>query len=247
MSEQKNRKARDSALHINHRKRMKEKFLRLGLEPFSEHEIMELLLYYVLPQVDTNEIAHKLINRGGSFVGAFNIPYDELKTITGIKEQAATFLKLIPEIARYYSEQEILEAKKSEMTYEDIGRMCTKSFIGIKNETLLGFYYDAKMRLITKSVISEGGLFSVGTSMRKIVDDIIKNGAANVVFAHNHPTASIIPSADDIDSTKRMQKLFAQFEINLYEHFVVSGDSYMGVLKFDEDARRKYLREKIFE
>ncbi len=236
------KRPRNSALHANHRKRMKEKFLKYGLECFSEHEIMEILLYYALPQVDTNEIAHELINKGGGFVGAFNLSYEEMKRISGIKDQAATFLKLIPALARYYSEQEAKLASSNGMSYKEIAELCVKSFIGIKKETVIGYYFDSKMHLIRQSIIGEGTYSSVNINIRQIANGALGTGAALFVLAHNHPTASIIPSSDDLDSTLRLQKLLLQFDIKLIEHFVVSGDTYSGVLAFHKDAQKKEMK-----
>ena len=49
-------------MHDQHRKRMKERFLREGIEHFEPHNVLELLLFYSIPQKDTNETAHKLID-----------------------------------------------------------------------------------------------------------------------------------------------------------------------------------------
>lgn len=242
MNANNNQRPRNPALHTNHRKRMKDKFLKLGLDAFSEHEIMEMLLYYALPQVDTNEIAHELINKGGSFVGVFDLPYEEMKKVTGIKDQAATFLKFIPAIVRYYCVQEAEEASSPNKTYEDIAQICVNSFIGVRKETLLCFSFDSKMRLIDKRVLGEGGYNNVLTSFREIAENILKLGGTNLVLAHNHPL-TCKPSHDDIDSTKYIEKLLAPFEIKLIEHFVVSGPSYWGILMNEEHNNSTYLRK----
>lgn len=226
---------RDASLHAHHRQRMKDKFLKYGLEIFSEHEIMELLLFYVLPHVDTNEIAHHLINKGGSFSGAFQIPYDEMKKISGIKDQAATFLKLIPELARYYAMKEAEHAASPGMTYEEIARLCVSSYIGYKSEVLTAFYFDPSMHLVESKTIGIGSFHSVSTNISSIIDSSIKLNAPNCVLAHNHPTSSLFPSPDDFEGTNKLQRIFAQADINLVEHFVVSGDSYLGILKFKEE------------
>jgi len=56
-------------IHKGHRKRIKQKFIDSGFSGFNNHEILELLLFYSRPRVDTNEIAHRLINNFGSFSG----------------------------------------------------------------------------------------------------------------------------------------------------------------------------------
>lgn len=225
-------KQRNAALHANHRKRMKEKFLKFGYEAFSEHEIMEILLYFVLPQVDTNEIAHQLINKGGSFTGAFNIPYEELKTIPGIKDHAATFLKLMPEFFRYYYSQEAQMSVEPQMSYEKIAEFCAKSCLGLTEEHLICVYLDAKMNMLETETISIGSALNVEVNARKLLIGVSRTNATNIAIAHNHPSAVIAPSMDDIDSTRRLHELLYSFNINLIEHFIVSGDKYFGVLKF---------------
>ena len=54
------------SIHAGHRQRLKERFLRDGLDNFEEHQVLELLLFYGIPQRDTNEIAHALIEKFGS-------------------------------------------------------------------------------------------------------------------------------------------------------------------------------------
>ena len=233
---------KDINLHRNHRKRVRDKFLRFGLEPFCDHEVLELLLFYVLPQVDTNEIAHQLINKAGSFSQVFELPVDEMKQIKGLKEEGATFLKLIPAIARYYTTESAKEATSPRMTYEEIAEYVVKAFIGMKNETVIAFYFDSNMHRIKDSVIKEGGSSSVETGMRKIIDEAMTSNASSVVIAHNHPEFTLIPSYDDIESTKRLKKLLSQLDINLLEHFIVSADKYTGILKFYEDATSNYER-----
>ena len=227
---------RDASLHAHHRQRMKDKFMKYGLDVFSEHEVMELLLFYVLPHVDTNEIAHKLINKGGSFSGAFQLSYEEMKSISGIKDQAATFLKLIPELARFFAVKETEMIDTPSMTYEQVANLCVSSFIGRNIETLIAFYFDCQMHYCGSSVIGEGGFHSVSTNIGKIIDEMKNKSAANCVLAHNHPSVSMVPSSDDLDSTVRLQKLLQQFNFTLVEHFVVSGASYLGILKFNDET-----------
>ena len=55
--------------HAGHRQRMKTEFLTRGLEGWPDHRVLELLLFYAIPQGDVNAIAHDLIDRFGSLAG----------------------------------------------------------------------------------------------------------------------------------------------------------------------------------
>ena len=63
-------------LHDGHRARKKEQFRRQGLDGFADHEVLELLLYYAIPRKDTNEIAHRLLQKFGSLQNVFSAPLE---------------------------------------------------------------------------------------------------------------------------------------------------------------------------
>ena len=93
-----------AGLHAGHRQRLKARFLKEGLDHFEDHNALELLLFYALPQKDTNEIAHELLRRFGSFSGVFDAPEEELLLIPGISAHTVTFFKLIPQAYKRYAE-----------------------------------------------------------------------------------------------------------------------------------------------
>ena len=111
----------DKVSHEGHRQRLKNRFLTEGLDSFETHNILELLLFYSIPQRDTNGIAHKLLDTFGSLKGVFEADFEELIKIDGIKENTATLLKLIPEVARAYFHEEMDEQKIFD-TAEKIGK-----------------------------------------------------------------------------------------------------------------------------
>ena len=81
--------------HAKHRERLKNRFATQGLDGFESHQVLELLLFYAIPRVDTNPIAHRLLDRFGSITGVLEASPEELKDIEGIGDNAANFLKLI--------------------------------------------------------------------------------------------------------------------------------------------------------
>ena len=73
-------------IHDGHRDRKREQFLRCGAESFADHELLELLLYYAIPQRDTNPIAHDLMEKFGSLQAVLSAPPEELMEVSGIGE-----------------------------------------------------------------------------------------------------------------------------------------------------------------
>ncbi|MBR1534369.1 MAG: hypothetical protein IJ639_08390, partial [Ruminococcus sp.] len=64
--------------HSGHRSRMREKYLKSGLDVFAPHEVLELLLFYAIPYKNTNDIAKNLITRFGTLSGVLDAPIDSL-------------------------------------------------------------------------------------------------------------------------------------------------------------------------
>ena len=85
-------------VHSGHRQRLKDRFLQNGADGFEKHQLLELLLFYGIPQKDTNPIAHELINRFGSIRGVFEASIEALCEVDGISAHTATLIKLIPAI-----------------------------------------------------------------------------------------------------------------------------------------------------
>ena len=88
-------------LHSGHRSRIRDKFVASEFDNFNDHEIIEMLLFYSIPRVDTNPIAHELLNHFGSLSSVLDSTIESLKDF-GLSERSATFLNMIPELSMAY-------------------------------------------------------------------------------------------------------------------------------------------------
>lgn len=88
-------------LHYGHRSRMRDKFVASEFDNFNDHEIIEMLLFYSIPRVDTNPLAHELLNHFGSLSSVLDSTVDSLMKF-GLSERSATFLNMIPELSLAY-------------------------------------------------------------------------------------------------------------------------------------------------
>ena len=92
----------EKTVHAGHRARMRERFMKEGLSGFSEHEVLELLLMFAIPQRDVNPLAHRLIDRFGSLSAVLESSPAELTRVDGVGENAAALLSLMPQLMGYY-------------------------------------------------------------------------------------------------------------------------------------------------
>lgn len=218
-------------IHANHRQRLKTRALREGLENFEPHNVLELMLFYVLPHVDTNDIAHELINRFGSFEAVFSAPIDELVKVNGIKQHAATFLRILPEFCRYYTKSAVM-VENSAPTKDEIKKIFISYFIGKTEESVVCMFLDAKSCIIDTKTIAKGSINGVSFSVRSVVSEAVVLNAHSVAIAHNHPSDSPLPSANDLDTYKRMRSSLDQMGITLVDSFIVCSDKCIGTREF---------------
>lgn len=216
-------------MHEKHRERLKNRFRAEGLDHFEPHNALELLLFFAIPQKDTNETAHRLIERFGSVRGVLDANPEELQKIPGIGEHAATLLKLIPAFARLYVSEPEKRKAPCLMTEEQIGSYFVGRYIGADVETVYLLLLNNKHTVIDCIKIHEGSVNSSAITMRKLIDLVIERKASMAVLAHNHPNGSVIPSSDDLNTTMAVRAAFAAVDIPILGHFVVAGDRYYNI------------------
>lgn len=93
-------------IHEGHRARMKKKLLENGERSLADHELLEVLLYYAIPRRDTNELAHRLLKQFGSLRGVLSAPVQELACVSGVGQQAALLLGMVPILCRRAAQRE---------------------------------------------------------------------------------------------------------------------------------------------
>ena len=218
----------EPSIHKGHRQRLKNRFLEYGLDSFTDIQALELLLFYSIPQKDTNPIAHKLIEHFGSLSQVLEAPTEELIQIGGIKEHSAALLNLINEMSRFYL---VDRAKREKVlpTLDDCARYLQPYFYGRSVETVFLLCLDAKCKVIRCKNMGEGSVNVAEISTRKIVETAIREGATTVVLAHNHPSGIAIPSPEDIQTTRRIAAALQSVEIQLADHIVVADGDYVSM------------------
>ena len=218
------------SIHNGHRQRLKDRFRREGLDNFDELYVLELLLYYCSPRVDTNPIAHRLLDHFGSLTAVLDADLDELEKVEGVGKNASTFLSLITQVGRYY------QVKRSEpgeilRTTEQCGNYLVPYFFGREKETVFLLCLDAKCKVLCCKKVGEGSVNSASIPIRRVVEIALSANATSVVLAHNHPSGLAIPSADDILTTQRVAAALDAVEIFLSDHIVVSRDDYVSMVQ----------------
>lgn len=218
---------REQESRAGHRARQRQRLLNSGAEALPDKDILEMLLYYALPRVDTKPIAHELLSRYCTLGNILNADYDELKSVAGIKENAEVLFSLLKEVSRRVSEGRVYG---SFFEPELAKSYILSLYEGAETELVYALFLDMHGSLLGKKLIFRGSVSSSKFSLRPVTEGVIRSGGTSVIIAHNHPSGSPIPSGDDILTTDDMAAHLAANDISLAEHYVVGKNSVTGIL-----------------
>ncbi len=216
------------AIHDGHRQRLKERFLQEGLDNFTEVQVLELLLFYCIPRQDTNPIAHRLLERFGTLPQVLEAPVEELAKVPGMGPNSGAFLNMVTQAGKYY---QVKRTAKGNIltTIEACGAYLCPFFIGQRNETVFLLCLDSKCKVLSCKKVGEGSVNSAGVPIRRMVEMALAANASSVVLAHNHPSGLALPSAEDVQTTRRLATALSAVEITLIDHIIVADDDFVSL------------------
>ncbi|MBQ8569061.1 MAG: RadC family protein [Oscillospiraceae bacterium] len=209
--------------HEGHRKRMRQRFIETGLNGFSDHQVLEMLLFYSCPRRDTNLMAHALIERFGDLAGVLNADLNALTQVQGISESSAVLLKLITETAAVYFRNAPVG-----MVYDSTEKLMDyyrPLFIGKDNEEFVITAFNNDIRIIATKTLFTGSPSSADVGMREIARFVLETNAAMAAISHNHPNTSAAPSDDDIAVTRRINVMLKELDVYLLDHIIIGRGS----------------------
>lgn len=215
------KKAKSGGIHEGHRQRMKERFLSGGLDSFSDHEIVEFLLFYALPYRNTNDLAHRLVAQFGGWTQVLDAHYDDLLAVPGVTPHVATLLNLAGQSARRYH-RDMTGVVEHLFNTEALIRHILPWFLGQKNERVVLVCLDNKRKHLNTICLFEGSVNSAQFNIREAVQQALRDNATQVVLAHNHPNGFAFPSTADVKTTQRLAEIFRPLDVRLIDHIVVS-------------------------
>jgi len=211
--------------HLGHRQRLRERFLKSGLDGFADYEIVELLLTLAIPRSDVKQPGKALIARFGNLRGILDAPLDKLQAIRGLGSVAPIALKVIRAAATLYLQQsgEGRECLGEPSRLVAFWRMRIGA---LPHEVFQVAYLDSGYRLLRDGVetLEEGTIDRAVIYPRRVVESALRRGAAALVLAHNHPNGNVGPSEQDKLLTRALVLAAETVGVKIVDHLIVSPD-----------------------
>jgi len=230
-------------VHDGHRKRMQRRFLENGIDSFAPHEVLEMALYGIIPQKDTNALAHELLKKYGSFAAVLNAPKEELVQFKGIGEAGAVYLNMLPEFFKVY-QRDFLKKNVKLSSSQDVIDFVVPLLKTGENEEVHVVCADAQRNYIGMKMIRRGSFAKVDVSVREVAQYAMNCRARGVIIAHSHPGGNAEPSSADLNFTKMLYDTLMNLNIVLLEHVIVAGGEFYSFFREGKIAGFKEEFEK---
>ncbi len=200
-------------LHCGHRDRIRKRLLETGGRGFCSHELLELLLFYVLPRVNTNELAHGLTERFGSLSSVLTADPDELTKVKGISSSTAGFLQVVYRLCTAYTSE-----TGSVMRFSGTGEICSylvSYFAAAAPDVCLILNLGPQLQLLNSVSFPAADLADGTVTARELAEISLKNRSRRIVAGINHAGRLPVPTEEDFVLARRLAELLAPLSIPL--------------------------------
>jgi DNA repair protein RadC len=208
-----------------HRKRLREKFLKAGLNGFLDAEILEILLTLGTPRRDCRETARRLLREYKTLRAVLEADGRELLKTKGLGPHNIFGLKLVREVSSRFLRDKML-SKPYCRSSKEVFDYLYLTLRDVKREKFKVLFLDAKNRIIEEKTLFEGTVDSSAVYPREIVKDALRYDASSLIFVHNHPSGDPEPSASDKRITKDLVLAARIMQLSVLDHIIIGDDRY---------------------
>lgn len=210
----------DEPHYLDHRRRLRARFLAGGADALPDYELMEMVLFAAIPRRDVKPLAKELVRAFGSFADAIAAPRERLEEIKGMGEAAVAQLKLVEAAALRLSKTRLLN-RPALSSWSALLDYCSAAMARSATEEFRVLFLDRKNNLIADEVQSTGTVDHAPVYPREIVKRSLELSASALILVHNHPSGDPTPSRTDIDMTREIVEAANALRIAVHDHIVI--------------------------
>jgi DNA repair protein RadC len=212
--------------YLGHRQRLKERLEELGPESLADYELLEVMLFRVLPRRDTKPIAKALLRRFGSFSEVLAAPPPRLVEVEGVGPSVARHLKEIHAAARRYA-RDFRPARPLVGSFDALVEYCRADMAFESREQFRVLFLDKRNAIIADEVLQVGTVDHAPVYPREVVKRALELAATALILVHNHPSGDPRPSDADIRMTRTIVDVARPLGIVVHDHIIVGKDGHV--------------------
>jgi DNA repair protein RadC len=206
--------------YLGHRDRLRERFAHGGADALPDYELLELLLFQIIPRRDVKPLAKALIKRFGSFAEVLAAPPALLTEIDGIGDTAALQLKIVAAAATRLARGAVA-ARPLLSSWSAVLDYCRAAMAFDEREQFRVLFLDKKNGLIADEVQQRGTVDHTPAYPREVVRRALELSATAVILVHNHPSGDPSPSSADVRMTREIADAGKPLNVTVHDHIIV--------------------------
>lgn len=213
--------------------RPREKLLKRGVASLSDAELLALIIRTgdTATRKSAIDLGRELIRHfSGNLRELGSADIAELTAIKGMGVAKAAGVRAAFTLAARFQARK-LETLDRFTSPRQVFDYFHHEFRDCKKEYFLALLLDGKNRIIRRVQISEGSLNQSIVHPREVFSPAVKESAAAVILAHNHPTGDPIPSQEDIAITRRLKEAGEIMGIRVLDHIIIGDGEYLSFVE----------------
>jgi len=207
---------------------MREKLIGPGSEALADHELLEMLLFFVQPRGDTKPLAKALINRFGSYAQVLFASPRDLLACQGLRPRTVAALKLVQASAERLARAEVIN-RPVLSEWDALMSYLNTALARERIEHFRVLYLDPRNRLLADETLGPGTVNHQPVYPREIVRRALEHHATALILVHNHPSGDPTPSRTDIEMTAEVVQAAKALDITVHDHVIIGNGRWVSL------------------
>jgi DNA repair protein RadC len=194
---------------------------------FSDSDLLALIIGIGHKDMDVLDVSTGILKKFGGLQGIYNAGIRELTGSGGIGYVKAIRIRAAFEIGkRLITHQNSIHTVNSA---DHVWKLLRSEMTCLKQEEFRVLVLNNKNHLIKKCTVSVGTLSEAIIHPREVYREAIRESGSAIIVAHNHPSGVLVPSAQDIDATRRIKHAGEIIGIEMLDHIIIGHNAYLSL------------------
>ncbi len=219
--------------------RPRERLEQQGSQALSNPELLAILLGTGVQGQSAIQLAQELLSEYGGLAGLHRADYQDLVKTRGIGPAKAAQLGAAIELGRRLAVS-VPDDRPAIQSPEQAAELVMYEMGALKQEHLRVLLLDTRNQLIRITEVYQGSLNTSLIRVGEIFRDAVRENAASVIVAHNHPSGDPSPSPEDVAVTRAMIDAGRLLDIEVLDHLVIGTGRFISLkskgLGFDPES-----------
>lgn len=206
--------------------RPREKMISKGRQNLSDAELLAILLGSGTVYETALQLAQRILGTCDNSINSLaELTVSDLLKFRGIGEAKALGIAAALELGRRRSDVEEF-SKIQILSSRASFRFFYPMLCDLPHEEFWAIYVNRRGQIIKTHCVSKGGVHTSIIDVRLIMKPAIECLATSIILAHNHPSGTSDPSAEDLSITSSIRDAAKIMNMKLLDHLIIAGQSY---------------------